>query len=278
MFASMTQKKALLLIALVAVLWSSGGLLIKLVSWNPLALAGMRSLISAVFLLVLARGRRFNFSPVALAGALAYAATLISFVAATKLTTAANAILLQYTAPIYVALLGGWFLHEHINWKDWLAIAAVLGGMSFFFLGRLSLTGMSGNLLAIGSGLFFASLVLLLRKQKDANPLQSIIMGNIFVFFIGLPFCHALQFSKGNIAGILALGIFQIAIPYLLYSIAIRHVRAFDAVLVMTLEPVLNPIWVWLVIAEVPGPWSIVGGLIVISAILLHGFFSHRQK
>lgn len=278
MIASMTQKKALLLIALVAFLWSSGGILIKLVGWNPLALAGMRSLISAVFLLLAARGKRFNFSPVALAGALAYAGTLISFVAATKLTTAANAILLQYTAPIYVALLGGWFLHEHIKWKDWLAIAAVLGGMVFFFLDKLSLTGMGGNLLAIGSGLFFASLVLLLRKQKDGNPLQSIVMGNILVFLIGLPFSRGLQFSKGNIAGILVLGIFQIAIPYLLYSIAIRHVRAFDAILVMTLEPVLNPIWVWLIIAEVPGSWAIVGGLIVIAAILTHGFFSHRQK
>jgi drug/metabolite transporter (DMT)-like permease len=274
----MTRKKALLLIVLVAILWSSGGVLIKLVSWNPLALAGIRSLISAVFLLLVARGKRFNFSLLALAGALAYAATLITFVAATKLTTAANAILLQYTAPIYVALLGGWFLHEHINWKDWLAIAAVLGGMAFFFLDKLSLTGMSGNLLAISSGLFFAWLVLLLRKQKDTNPLQSIIMGNILVFLIGLPFCQALQLTKGNITGILALGIFQIAIPYLLYSIAIRHVRAFDAILVMTLEPILNPIWVWLIIAEVPGYWSIVGGLIVIAAILLHGFFSYRQK
>ncbi len=278
MLTNMTRKKALLVIALVAFLWSSGGILIKLVSWNPLALAGIRSLISAVFLLLAARGRRFNFSPLALAGALAYTATLITFVAATKLTTAANAILLQYTAPIYVALLGGWFLHEHINWKDWLAIAAVLGGMAFFFLGKLSLTGMSGNLLAISSGLFFAWLVLLLRKQKDANPLQSIIMGNILTFLIGLPFCRGLQLSKGNVAGILTLGIFQIAIPYLLYSVAIRHVRAFDAILVMTLEPILNPIWVWLIIAEVPGIWSIVGGLIVITAILLHGFFSLRQK
>ncbi|MEI6614576.1 MAG: DMT family transporter [Chrysiogenales bacterium] len=278
MFIVMTRKKALLLIAMVAFLWSSGGILIKLVSWNPLALASIRSLIGAVFLLLAARGRRFNFSPLALAGALAYAATLITFVAATKLTTAANAILLQYTAPIYVALLAGWFLREHIKWKDWLAIAAVLAGMLFFFLDKLTLTGLSGNLLAIGSGLFFASLVLLLRKQKDGNPLQSIIMGNILVFLIGLPFCRSLYFSKGNIAGILALGIFQIAIPYLLYSIAIRHVRAFDAILVMTLEPVLNPIWVWLIIAEVPGPWSIIGGLIVITAILLHGFLSHRQK
>jgi drug/metabolite transporter (DMT)-like permease len=278
MFASMTRTKALLLIALVAILWSSGGVLIKLVSWNPLALASIRSLISAVFLLLAARGKRFNFSPIALAGALAYAGTLITFVAATKLTTAANAILLQYTAPIYVALLGGWFLHEHINWQDWLAIAAVLGGMLFFFLDKLSLTGMSGNLLAIGSGLFFASLVLLLRKQKDGNPLQSIIMGNILTFLIGLPFCRGLQFTEGNIAGILALGIFQIAIPYFLYSMAIRHVRAFDAILIMTLEPILNPIWVWLVIAEVPGKWPIVGGLIVIAAILLHGFFAQRQK
>lgn len=278
MIAPMTRKKALLVIALVAILWSSGGVLIKLVSWNPLALAGIRSLIGAVFLLLVARGRRFNFSPMVLAGALAYAATLITFVAATKLTTAANAILLQYTAPIYVALLGGWFLREHINWKDWLAIFAVLGGMAFFFLGKLSLTGMNGNLLAISSGLFFAWLVLLLRKQKDANPLQSIIMGNILTFLIGLPFCRDLQLTKGNIAGILALGIFQIAIPYFLYSIAIRYVRAFDAILVMTLEPILNPIWVWLIIAEVPGLWSIVGGLIVITAILLHGFLNRRQK
>jgi drug/metabolite transporter (DMT)-like permease len=274
----MTRKKALLIVALVAVLWSSGGVLIKLVSWNPLALAGIRSLIGAVFLLLLPRGRRFDFSPMALAGAIAYAAALSTFVAATKLTTAANAILLQYTAPIYVAILGGWFLHEHIKWKDWLAIGTVLVGMSFFFLDKFSPAGLSGNLLAISSGLFFALMIMLLRKQKDSDPLQSIIMGNILTFFIGLPFCRDLQFTKGNIIGVLILGVLQIAIPYLLYSIAIRHVRAFDAILVQTMEPILNPLWVWLIVAEVPGRWSIVGGLIVITAVLLHSFFSNRQK
>jgi drug/metabolite transporter (DMT)-like permease len=160
-----------------SVLWSSGGLLIKWVSWNPLAIAGARSAIAAVVLLVALRRPHFSWSFAQVGGAVVYTATVTLFVAATKLTTAANAILLQYTAPVYAALFGAWFLGERVAWLDWVTIAAVIGGMLLFFLDRLTPGGLWGNVLAIASGVSYAGLVTFLRKQKDSSPLESVLMG-----------------------------------------------------------------------------------------------------
>ena len=136
----------------------------------PLAVAGFRSAIALPVLLICFRKQTVNFSVAQLIGGVSYAATVILFVYATKLTTAGNAILLQYTAPVYVALFSGWLLNEKIRWFDWAAIAAVLCGMSLFFLDKLSSGGLTGNILAVISGFTFASLVLFMRKQKEASP------------------------------------------------------------------------------------------------------------
>ena len=138
------------------ILWSFGGLLIKWVDWSPLAISGGRSGIAALVFLAYLRRPRFTWSPVQLGAAVAYSATVITFVVANKLTTAANAILLQYTAPIYAALLGWWFLRERVTWRDWLTMGVVSGGMALFFIDKLSLGGMWGNLLAMLSGVTWA--------------------------------------------------------------------------------------------------------------------------
>ncbi len=250
-----------------AVLWSSGGLLIKLVAWNPLAIAGARSAIAALVILAFRRRMRFKWSFVQLGGAICYAATVILFVVATKWTTAANAILLQYTAPIYVALLSYWLLRERITRLDLMAIAAALGGMVLFFLDDLSGGGIAGNIIAILSGVAFAGTALFLRKQKDASPIDSVFLGNIVAFLIGFPFMLQSMPSAASWLGLMLLGVFQLGCSYILYAEAMKSVTAFEGILIPIIEPVLNPIWVFLFLRETPGKWALLGGAIVLVSI-----------
>ncbi len=250
-----------------AILWSSGGLLIKLVFWNPVAIAGSRSLIAVVVLLLFFRGSHLSWSFSQMGGAVAYAVTVTLFVTATKLTTAANAILLQYTAPIYVAFLSIWFLGERVQWFDWATIILVIGGMVLFFFDRLTTGNLLGNGLAILSGVSFSFLVLFLRKQKDESPLGSIILGNILTGIIGLPFMLGSMPDPLSWVGIVLLGVVQLGLSYVLYSEAIKHVTAIEATLVPGIEPILNPIWVFLILGEVPGNWALAGGGIVFVSV-----------
>lgn len=263
------RSKAVLLLIITAVLWSLGGLLIKWVSWNPIAIAGARSAIAALLILAVIRKPRINWSAWQIVGALAYAGTVILFVSANKLTTAANAILLQYTAPVYVAILGAWFLKEKVKPADWAVIFFVLGGMTLFFVDKLSAGGILGNVLAILSGVCFAVTVIALRSQKSASPIESVLLGNILTALIGIPFMFQSAPDSKSIVGLLLLGVFQLGISYLLYSIAIKHVTALDGILIPIIEPVLNPVLVLLVMGETPGPWSLTGGCIVLVSVTL---------
>jgi drug/metabolite transporter (DMT)-like permease len=262
------RNQAILLLVITSILWSLGGLLIKSVPWNPLAIAGTRSIIAAGVMLLFSRKLRFTWSPAQIGGALAYAATVTLFVIANKLTTAANAILLQYTAPVYTALLGAWLLKEKTSKLDWLTIALVMGGMGLFFVDKLSLGNIAGNICAILSGVTFGATAVLLRKQKDGSPLESVILGNILTALIGLPFM--LQSAPAGTFSwlcLIILGVFQLGISYILYALAIRHVTALEAILIPIIEPILNPLWVFLVMGEAPGVWALVGGLIVLVSI-----------
>lgn len=265
--AKKERLKAILYLVITATLWSLGGMLIKSVNAHPLAIAGARSAIaSVVFLLVLGKPK-INWSRAQIGAALSYAATVILFVTATKNTTAANAIFLQYTAPIYVAFLGAWLLKEKTKLFDWITIFIVIGGMGLFFLDHLSTKGVLGNLLAIVSGVSFAFTAIFMRMQKDGSPWESAFLGNILTAVIGLPF---LSFSWPNTTGwlfILILGIVQLGIPYILYTKAIKHTTALEAILIPVIEPILNPLWVLLLVGERPGPWAFVGGIIVLAAI-----------
>jgi drug/metabolite transporter (DMT)-like permease len=264
--------------ATAALCWSLGGLLIKSVAWPPLAVAGGRGFIAAAFLAVFAPRFRFTWSAAQILGAVAYAATTILFVTATKLTTAANAILLQYTAPVWIALFGSWFLGERSTRADWLTIVVVFGGMGLFFCDDLQLAGFAGNLVALASGVAFASMTLLLRKQKDTSAEESIFLGNLLAGVVGLPFMFTAQ-THPNARGWIALallGVVQLGISYLLYARAIRHVTALEAVLIPVIEPILNPIWVLLVLGEHPGPLSLAGGIIVLAAVTTRTIHSLR--
>ena len=277
----MTMEKryrAIIFLLIAATLWSSGGLLIKLVSWNPVAIAGLRSLIAVLILLVFFRHSRFSWSFYQIGGAVAYAVTVILFVVATKLTTAANAILLQYTAPVYVGLLGTWFLGESTQWFDWTIIFVVIGGMVLFFLDHLTAGNLLGNGFAILSGLSFSFLILFLRKQKNESPLGSVILGNLLTGLIGLPFMFGSMPSPMSWVGLLLLGVVQLGLSYVLYSEAIKHVTALEAVLIPGIEPILNPIWVFLILGEVPGKWALVGGFIVFISVTARCLIAALRK
>ena len=271
--------RAVGLMASAALCWRLGGLLIKSVAWPPLAVAGGRGFIAAAFLAIFAPRFRFTWSAAQIGGAVAYAATTILFVAATKLTTAANAILLQYTAPVWIALFGAWFLGERATRADWLTIAVVFGGMGLFFCDDLQFAGFAGNLIALASGVAFAAMTLLLRRQKDTSAEESIFLGNLLAGAIGLPFmisAPTLPNARGWIA-LALLGVVQLGISYLLYARAIRHITALEAVLIPVIEPILNPVWVLLALGERPGPLSLLGGVIVLSAVTARTVHSLRS-
>jgi len=273
------RSRAVLGLLAAALLWSSGGVLLKSVHIHPLAVSGGRGLIAALFLMVCLGRWRLRFSPVMAGAALAYAGTTALFAAANQLTTAANAILLQYTAPVYVAWLGRWLLGERVTRLDWITIAVVFGGMGLFFADQLSADGLLGSVLAVVSGVSFAFMTVLLRKQKDAEPVDSIVLGNLAAAVVGLPFFAAGPWPGATgWAALVALGTLQLGLSYLLYARAIRHVTALGSILILMLEPLLNPVWAALVLGEFPGRWALVGGAVVLGAVTTRALLLARRR
>jgi drug/metabolite transporter (DMT)-like permease len=260
-----------LLLLSAALCWSLGGLLIKSIDWPPMAIAGGRSAIAIPVMLLCIGRPRFTFSPAQIGGAIGYALTVALFVFATRMTTAANAIFLQYTAPIYVALLGRWYLGERALRIDWLVIAVALCGIALFFFDRLTISGFWGNIVALASGVAFASVALFLRKEKAGSPVASIILGNAIVALAGIPFMFQHSLGAGSGWRLILLGAVQLGLPYVFYGTAIKYVTALEATLIPLLEPVLNPLWVMLALGEHPGPWAIFGGTLVLGAVLARG-------
>ena len=268
------RQKAVMLLFCTAVLWSTGGLLIKWVEWHPMAIAGMRSAIAAAFLLLVLKRPQFTWSGVQMSGSVAYAASVVGFVVATRLTTAANAILLVYTAPIYVAMLSAWFLQERVTAFDWLTILLVLSGMGLFFFERLTVEGFWGNICAIVGGMAFAWVVLCLRKQQGTSLLETVLLGNMIAALVGMPFMFRTLPDLSSWVALLLSGTVQIGLAFVLYVIAMRSVSALEAILIPVIEPLLNPLWVFLLLGEVPSLWTVIGGSVVVVSVTVRGLIS----
>jgi drug/metabolite transporter (DMT)-like permease len=218
--------------------------------------------------------------------AVAYAATLILFVLANRLTTAANAIFLQATAPLYVLLLGPWLLHERVRRSDVFYIAAVALGLALFFVGSDAAVATApdpprGNLLALASGVTYALMLAGLRWQgKHGEPdagLKTAAAGNVLAFLLALPAALPLRgFSGADAAVILYLGLFQVGLAYWCLTRAIRHVPAFEATTMLQLEPAMSPFWTWMVHREIPAPWAMAGGVLIISATVVNTWRQRR--
>jgi DME family drug/metabolite transporter len=271
------MRAAILAVAAAALLWSSGGLFIKLAPMPAMAVACGRSLIAGVFYLIVLRP---HLRAARWTTALAYAGCIVSFVTATKLTTAANAIFLQYTAPAYVLLLSPWLLREKLRAIDLWCVLLSLAGVSLFFVDKVEAGQTLGNVLGIVSGVFFAfNIVLLRRDQGDA--LASMTLGNLIAAAVTLPFAlqslPAVATPLG--AGVLLyLGIVQLGLAYWLFARGVRLVPAAEASVISMLEPIFNPVWVLLGTGERPGPWAIAGGVVVIAAVALRTAVPQRAS
>ena len=271
------RRKALLFIALAAALWSTSGVLVKIISWQPVAILAGRSLFSSAVFLVYLRRFPTNWTRWKLIASAAYILTQLLFIASTKLTTAANAIFLQYTAPIYVVLLAFWFLREKPSRTDWGSMFVIFLGLLLFFGDKLSASGLNGNILAVSSGVTSALMTVSLRAQKDGTPAESILIANIFTAVFGFPFVLQETWTITNWLIILYLGLFQIGLSFLLFTKAIKHIPALETNLVSMLEPVLNPAWVFLFLGESMGSYALLGGLIVLGGVALSAIGSSRS-
>ncbi|MFH2115293.1 MAG: DMT family transporter [Spirochaetota bacterium] len=261
----------ILALAATAFCWSLAGLFIKLVDWHPFAVAFGRSAIAAVFLLLIVRKPRFTFSVAQWGAALGHGATMILFVYANKTTTSANAILLQYGAPIYTGILGAFILKERPRMEHWLGFMAVAGGMALFFLGDIGGGSFRGDLAAIVSGITFALYFIFMRMQKDGSPMESNILAHLVTaavclgvsLFLPLP-----MITVKALAAIAVLGTLQIGLAAIFFSWGIKRVSAVEGILIVGLEPVFNPLWVFLVIGERPGINALAGGAVIILAVI----------
>jgi len=273
-------KLGILAMVATAFLWSIAGLFIKVIDWHPFAIAGMRSLVSSLVVLAWLKRPQFHWSPAQVGAALAQTATMLLFVAANKTTTAANAILLQYIGPVFTAIIGAWMLKERARWEHWAAFVFVAAGMVLLFMDKIGGGRLLGNILALCSGLTFSFCYVLLRKQKDASPLESMLLAHWFTAAIGLAvslFLPLPVFTWKAAGAIAMLGFFQVGVAAILFSAAIKRITAVSANLIAVIEPVFNPLWVFLALGERPGITAIAGGALIIAAVTGASVISARR-
>ncbi len=316
---SLTKKPALnpvAALALCALLWSFGGLVIKLIKWDALAIAGVRSLLGMLTVTIAfrrppklfvrqnenalqdqkagdgnrrqgqnagdgdcrqdqkARPKKIDWRATTnlLLGGFFYAATMLLFVPATKMTTAANAILLQYTNPIYIIIFGPLLAGEKSDWIDITAVAGILAGMVLLLWGDLGGGQMAGNILALLSGVTYGGTTIFLRRAKNTRPSDSLNLSCLLSFLFAIPFIvkAGLPQSAMSYPALLCLGVFQIGMPAVLLSIGIEKVPALSSVIITMIEPMMNPVWVALFAGEVPSASSVFGGLVILACIVAH--------
>jgi DME family drug/metabolite transporter len=259
-----------------ALLFSTGGAAIKAADFTGWQIASFRSGVAAVALWLVTPAARRGWTRQAAIVGIAYAGCLTLFVLANRLTTAANTIFLQSTAPLYLLFLAPWLLREPVRREDLGFMLAVGAGLALFFVGveQPVVTAPDperGNLLALGSGFFWALAVCGLRwlgaDGRRGSPAAAVVSGNLTAFLVALPLALPVgSHEPGDWAIIGYLGIFQIALAYVFVTNAIRRIPALEASVILLLEPVLNPVWAWVVQGETPGPWALLGGAIILGA------------
>lgn len=262
------HNKGILTVFVTAILWSSGGLFIKLITLTPMQISFFRCLIAAAVFALIFKAKILRLNPLALVNSFAYAAVLILFVIATKTTTAANAIFLQSTAPIYVLIFEPIITKTKLERVNVITIFITFLGMILFFMGDLTPGDIEGNIIALLAGIAFAGFFLGMRKNDNQYGEASIFYGNVIVTLFSIPFVTNLNYlSFSNLWMLMFLGVFQIAFAYALFSYGLKRIMAVEASIISMFEPVLNPIWVFIGYGESPSFWAIVGGVIIITAI-----------
>ena len=260
-----TALKANGILIVAALMWIVGGLFIKLVELSPLAITGTRSLAAAGVFLIYLQKVKWYWNKYFVMGVISYASMMVLYVTSIRLTTAANAIFLEFTAPVYVVVLSYFILNERVTFFDILSIIVIFCGMGLFFFDELTFEGFWGNILATIAGVCLGIVTVMLRKEKD-SAFDMVFFGNLLTAILCLPFMFS-GFNETVAVDwliIFGLGVVQLGLPYILYTLALRYVHAIDAILVSMIEPILNPIWVFLFVGERIGEWAVYGGALVL--------------
>ena len=277
-----------LLVVIAVFLWSTGGLFIKSTTIDAYQITFFRSLLAGLTVMLLTRKQGLKIDAFGILSSVIYALLLILFVWATKKTTAANAIFLQYTAPIYILILAPFVIGEKFHIRDLITVVIVLAGMSLFFVGQLRLEDYQGNIAALLSGVMLGLYILFLKhpkvvgtpklvavgaSYKPINPAIAVIYGNFLLAAVTFPSgISAIPIMTGmDWFAVSFLGIVQIGISYILFIKGVRAgTRPLDASLIGFIEPLLNPVWVFIFVGERPSRWALLGGAIIITAIAVH--------
>ncbi len=272
------------LVVIAVLLWSTGGMFIKLATnLDAYQVTFFRSLLAGLTVLIITRKNGLRINGFGVVASIIYATLLFLFVWATKHTTAANAIFLQYTAPIYILVLAPFVISEKFHLRDLVTVVFCIAGMSLFFVGDLTIGDYQGNIAALGSGIFLGLYIMLLRHPKAVgmNPVITVIYGNfllaLLTFPSGITAIPVMQLT--DILAVAFLGIIQIGIAYILFIKGVTGgTRPLDASIIGFIEPLLNPVWVFLFIGERPSNWAILGGAIIITTVIAHTFNQYRVQ
>ena len=274
------SRRSVLFVFLASVCFSTGGLFIKLVPWSALAINGARNLIGAavIGLYLLITRRRIVFNRRVLIGALSMIGVTTLFAVANKLTTAANTIVLQFTAPVFVILFMALLYGQKPGRVDLVTCFLVLLGVVLFFVDGIQAGNLAGNIVAILSGVCYAG-IFMINTGKDADAISSCFLGQLTAGLLMAPLCFGeTDFSLPTMAAVLALGVVQVGGAYILFSIGIQHTPAVTASLITGMEPIMNPLLVAAFYGETVSPLAVTGAVIVICSILAYNVWLARKK
>lgn len=269
------RRQGILAILAAAVLWSTGGVFIKLISLDAWGLCAFRALFAALAFFLIFRQEALRFNRLSLINALLYALCTFLFVMATKLTTAANAIFLQFTAPVYILVLEPWLFRIPLRRAHVVTLVFCMAGMALFFLDEAAPGHMTGNLLALLSGAVLAAFTLIQKLNTPTHQASAILGGNLVLSLACMPLALQGGFPSGPDWLMLAyLGTFQLGIAYGLFTFSLRRILAIETSLFGMIEPVLNPMWVFFFYGERPGNWAIAGGIVILVTLSLRSILN----
>lgn len=265
-----------------AVLWSTAGLFIKSVPWNAMVLVGWRGLVAALTLWAFMRKMRYRVrvDKRTLIIGFCVSATSILFLIANRLTTAANAIVLQYTSPVFLMVLSVLFFRRRYRASDYVAVVVTVLGIALFFFDQLTPGGMLGNVLALIDGISMGAVYLLTGESDEERRLSGIFLGLAITAVVGIPFTLAYppELDLPSVLAVIAMGVLQLGLPYALYSIAVKHCPTLACTLIASLEIILSPVWVWLFLGEMPGLFAILGSVAIVATITVWCCFGGAKE
>jgi len=273
-----SDRKGPLYIAAAALCWSFGGLCIKFIPWGAMSIIGLRSLLAAILFAFYQKSIKVDFTPGNILASICLSGTTLVFVFANKLTTAAAAILLQFTAPVFIILIELILYRKRPKISEATAVSVTFLGMLMFFFDRLEAGNLLGNLLAVSSGIFFAG-VFIFNKRSDTSPDQALFFGFFINAVLGVPFAF-FEVTADPLAwgSVIFMGLVQVGLAYIFFSTGIKRTSALYACLITALEPVLNPVWVALATGEVPGLLTIMGGAVIIITVVSYNVWVEKHK